>query len=280
MIGREVPGPTAPEEAPKGPEEGPRARSAPGLVLEGRLASEESASGWTFNGRECPLDQRLVFDRTTGEAAWSASCKNARCERCSRRYSRRTFGLARTAIDGCALHRSGEFCSVCRETVPDRARFITLTTSEPLGDWDEWRLALKVFRRNLDRHGVAGEMLYVRENGSENGMEHTHIVQTGPRKIPKEVLDAAWPYGWTQIEKAREAVDYVGKQALRYVGKGADARETIQEHMTINGGRAAHWTRGFFGGQGRDSFARTHPIPGIYFLETSEAGYEFEEPTQ
>lgn len=233
----------------------------------------EPSGGWSFNGLDCPHAGRVVFDRNTGEAAWSASCKNARCERCSRRFSRRTFALARTALDGCASHRSGEVCEPCRQRVPKRVRFITLSTAEPLGSWQDWRIALRNWRRNLERHGVAGEMLYVRENGSVTGMQHVHVVQTGPRKIPMQVLDESWPFGMTNIQSARQAVDYVGKQVLRYVGKGADARETIESHMNLNGGRAAHWTRGFFWGQGRDDFARVHPVPGIYFAETSEALY-------
>lgn len=253
--------------------EGAGAERPTGLVLEGRLQPPQNSKLWTFNGRECPHDGREVFDPTTGEVAWSASCKSARCERCSRRVSRRTFALARTSIDGCQDFRQGKECSTCSYWVPKRARFITLTTSEPLGDWRDWRFALQNFRRNLDRHGVAGEMLYVRENGSQTGMEHVHIVQTGPRKIPMNVLDSAWPYGSTNIQAAREATDYLGKQVLRYVGKGADARETIEEHMNLNGGRAAHWTRGFFWGIGRDDFAKVHPVPGVYRLATSEPGY-------
>lgn len=239
--------------------------------------AESAESGWTFNGLDCPLEGRMVVDRTTGESAWSASCKNARCERCSRRYSRRTFALARTAVDGCVAHRTGEGCRVCAYWVPKRCRFITLTTSEALGEWQDWRLRLQDWRRTLARAGVAGEMLYVRENGSDTGMQHVHVVQTGPRKIPINLLDQSWPWGMTNIQSARQATDYLGKEVLRYVGKGADARETIEGHMTMNGGRAAHWTRGFFWGTGRDDFARVHPVPGLYFAEVSEPGYGFAE---
>lgn len=240
--------------------------------------SPDASGVWTFNGRRCPHEGRVAFDRTTGELAWSASCKNARCERCARRYARRTFGLARTAIDGCADHREGRTCEVCRETTPDRVRFITLTTRPGLLEtWQEKRKALQDWRQVLARHSVAGEMLYVAERGSETGMDHVHVVQHGPRKIPMDLLDRSWPYGFTQIESARGAVDYVGKQALRYVGKGADARETIEQHMNLNGGRAAHWTRGFFRGLGRDAFAREHPVPGLYFVQISEPGIAFND---
>lgn len=251
-----------------------------GLSKKEDCTQPRGAGGWTFNGRECPHEGRLAFDRTTGEAVWSASCKNARCERCSRRYARRTFGLARTAIDGCAAHRDGG-CEVCAAAVPARVRFITLTTRPgQLETWQEKRLALQHWRESLARHGVAGEMLYVAEQGSQTGMHHVHVVQHGPRKIPMDLLDRSWSHGWTQVESARGAVDYVGKQALRYVGKGADARETIEAHMNLNGGRAAHWTRGFFGGVGRDAWAREHPIAGLYFVQVSEPGYAFTEGAQ
>ena len=207
--------------------------------------------GWSLRDDECPLEGALAFDRTTGEVAWRPTCKNARCPRCSRQVSAQTFALARRAVED-----------------QERLRFITLTRA-PEG-WQETRQAMRVWRENLQRHGVAGEGLWVVERGEDTGMKHVHVVQHGPRKIPMHVLDASWPHGFTQIESARAAVDYLGKGVMRYVGKGIDGgQESLTEHMDINGGRAAHWSRGFFDGQGRNAYRQAHPLPGIYFVETA-----------
>lgn len=151
-----------------------------------------------------------------------------------------------------------------------RVRFLTLTRV-PEG-WEAAHQALKIWRKNLARHGVAGEMLWVLEEGSDTGMKHAHVVQHGPRKIPMEVLDASWPYGFTQIESARQAVDYLSKGVVRYVAKGLDGGdESLTEHMNLNGGRAAHWSRSFFAGESRDAFRKRNPLPGIYFVQTELA---------
>lgn len=124
-----------------------------------------------------------------------------------------------------------------------------------------------MFRKNLDRHGLAGEMLHVIERGENTGMKHVHIVQHGPKKIPIPALEAAWPYGSTQIQSARAATDYLGKGVIRYVAKELDGDgSSIEAHMNLNGGRAAHWSRGFFAGMSRDAYRKANPLPGIYFV--------------
>ena len=81
---------------------------------------------------------------------------------------------------------------------------------------------------------------------------------------------ASWPYGFTQIEGARAATNYLAKGVVRYVAKGIDGDgESVEQHMNLNGGRAAHWSREFFGGMGRNAFREAHPMPGRYFVETA-----------
>lgn len=214
------------------------------------MSEAEDGVGWTLRDDECPLEGALAFDRTTGEVAWRPTCKNARCRRCSRQVSAQTFALARQA--------TAEL---------DRLRFVTLTRA-PDG-WQQTRQAMRVWRENLARHGVAGESLWVVERGSETGMKHVHVVQHGPRKIPMDVLDASWAYGSTQIESARAATNYLAKGVIRYVAKELDGdAESIESHMNLNGGRAAHWSMRFFAGMGRNAYRKSKPLPGIYFVET------------
>lgn len=228
--------------------------------------------GWSLRDDACPLAGSLAFDRTTGEIAWRPTCKNARCRRCSRQVSAQTFALARTSLNGCQAHREGRTCDFCRDNVPGRARFITLTQA-PEG-WENTRAAIKVWLRNLRRRGYDMQTLTVVEKGSETGMKHVHAVQWGDY-VPKEELSESWPYGHTQIEAARAASDYLAKGVVRYVAKGLDGDgRSIEEHMNLNGGRAAHWTRGFFGGMSRDGYRKEHPLPGIYFVHTDMGGYD------
>jgi hypothetical protein len=232
---------------------GPEGPGPTGLVSEGRLHADPldpNGVGWTLRDDDCPLDGAVAFDRTTGEIAWRATCKSARCRRCSRQVSAQTFALARRAL----------------EDGPARVRFITLTLA-PEG-WQETRAAVWRWLERLRRAGYRMHVLWVVEQGDETGMKHIHAVQWGDY-IPKEVLSASWPYGSTQIEGARAATNYLAKGVVRYVAKGIDGDgASIETHMNLNGGRAAHWSREFFGGMSRDGYRAANPLPGIYFVET------------
>lgn len=235
--------------APEGtPEAGPT-----GLVLEGRLGTDPNGVGWSLRDDECPLDGAVSIDRTTGEVAWIPSCKNARCPNCSRRVSARTFALARRVAD-------------LEEARGGWVRFITLTQA-PEG-WQETREAMHTWLQHLRRKGYEMHVLWVVETGSETGMKHVHVIQRGDF-IPKAELSESWPYGSTQIAAARSAAaDYLAKGVIKYVAKNLDGDGAeIEAHMNLNGGRAAHWSREFFLGVGRDDFAKSFPIPGHYFVE-------------
>ena len=219
------------------------------LVLEGRLDTAPNGVGWSLRDDECPLEGAISLDRTTGEIVWRPTCKSARCRRCSRQVSAQTFALARRALD----------------PVP-HVRFITLTLA-PEG-WQETRHAVRAWVQRLRRAGYAMHTLWVVETGSEHGMKHVHVVQWGDF-IPKAVLTASWPYGSTFIEGARDATSYLSKGVIRYVAKELDGDgASIEAHMNLNGGRAAHWSREFFAGQSRDGYRKANPLPGIYFVGT------------
>ena len=229
------------------------------------MDADPDGVGWSLRDDECPLDGRLSFDRTTGEVAWRPTCKNARCSRCSRQVSAQTFALARRAVE--SGREVVEGMPVKRLVEVDRLRFITLTQA-PEG-WQATRDAMRRWLERLRRQGYAMHVLWVVEKGSETGMKHVHVIQWGDF-IPKAVLSESWPYGSTQIEAARAATEYLAKGVLRYVAKGIDGdRESIEDHMNLNGGRAAHWSTGFFGGEGRNAFRERNPLPGIYFVEVS-----------
>lgn len=241
-----------------------------GLVLEGtsqtRTDPDPDGVGWSLRDDECPLEGSQSFDRTTGEIVWRPTCKNARCRRCSRQVSAQTFALARRALDGPGTELlPGQMVS--RAVQVERVRFLTLTRA-PQG-WEETRQAVNVWLQHLRRLGYEMHVLWVVEKGSDTGMKHLHVIQWGDF-IPKAVLSESWPYGSTQIEAARAATDYLAKGVLRYVAKELDGDgEAIEDHMNLNGGRAAHWSRDFFAGESRKAFRQANPLPGIYFVEVN-----------
>ena len=149
-------------------------------------------------------------------------------------------------------------------------RFITLTLA-PDG-WDGTHAAMKTWLQHLRRLGYEMHTLWVVEKGSDTGMKHVHVIQWGDF-LPKEVLSSSWPHGHTQIEAARAASDYLAKGVLRYVAKNLDGdTASIVEHMNLNGGRAAHWSRDFFDGMSRTAYRKANPLPGIYFVRTVRSG--------
>lgn len=218
--------------------------------------------GWDLRDRPCPVEAVVSMDRTTGEVVWRPTCKSARCPRCSRQVSAQTFALARRALASGAEVVEG--LPVARLRPVSYVRFITLTRA-PDG-WQATRQAMKVWLKWLRREGYEMHVLWVVERGSQTGMKHVHAIQWGDY-IPKEVVSESWPYGSTQIQGARAATNYLGKGVVKYLGKGLDADAAgIEEHMNLNGGRAAHWSREFFAGESRQAFRERNPLPGVYFV--------------
>jgi hypothetical protein len=239
-------------DARQGASDGAGGAGAPFLVLEGRLDTRNP--GWSLRDGECPLAGYSAVDWTTGEVAWTATCGSARCYRCSRIVSGRTFALARRAMG---------------ELEEKRVRFVTLTLAPE--EWDSLRKRMKDLVQYLRRRGIRVNWLWVVEEGSETGMKHIHCVQWGDFIPWRDLL--GWWGARVQVEASDAAVGYLGKNIIRYLGKGLDGdREAIEGHMNLNGGRAAHWSRGFFAGLSREAFAREHRLPGIYFLRNEPIG--------
>lgn len=140
---------------------------------------------------------------------------------------------------------------------PSRARFVTFTLADQ--DWPALRQKVRDARRTLVAEGYDWEWGWAREAGSQTGMLHLHGVQHGRHKIPQARLLALWGAG-CRIEAVKNLRDksgaaaYTVKEALRvagYVSKGATAgdSESLAKHLALNGGRPAHWTRGFLHGK-------------------------------
>jgi hypothetical protein len=139
----------------------------------------------------------------------------------------------------------------------DRSRFITLTLPQERWDitWDQLRQKLRDFKRYMKLRGYEVEWLWTVEQGSKNGALHVHALAHGDY-LPQPVAQEVWG-GIAHLEAIRHddrVSRYVLKQAARVAGyalKGA-SDGSYREHLDLNGGRVAHWSRGFFHGRKLD----------------------------
>jgi hypothetical protein len=164
-----------------------------------------------------------------------ASCDAYRCSTCGPRKA-----LEAAAVMTWAIGRA------------ERARLFTATLAPP--DWHKRRQKVRDMRRYLVRLGYPWEMGWTTELGAETGMVHVHGVQHGAAKVPQTVLQDLWGsiVDIRAVKAEKGAARYVTKEALRvagYVVKGGTASASgLNDHLDLNGGRAAHWSRGFLHG--------------------------------
>jgi hypothetical protein len=139
-------------------------------------------------------------------------------------------------------------------TQGERSRLLTFTNAPE--DWQTRRQKVRDVRRWAIDRGYDFEMSWATEVGSKTGMVHVHGVQHGRQKIPQGGLQDRWG-AIVDIRAIRTpgAGVYTVKEALRvagYVVKGAQATPDgsgLGAHLALNGGRAAHWSRGFLHGR-------------------------------
>lgn len=161
-----------------------------------------------------------------------ADCGSYRCEVCGPRLSREVVaGISWAAA------RAG------------RARLVTLTNAP--ADFDRLRGQLRDFARRLRKDGVAWHWAWSVEVGSETGMVHVHGVQHGPDYVPQAHLQDRWGGRIVDVRaiRSRGGAAYAFKEAARVAGyttKGS--LSDLPTHLDRNGGRVAHWSRGFFHG--------------------------------
>jgi hypothetical protein len=176
------------------------------------------------------------------EMRFPASCDTYSCQICGPRKAQQAAAVMTWAL------RHVE--------VPSRARFFTFTLASQ--EWPALRLKVRQARRILVNEGYDWETGWAREAGSLNGMLHIHGVQHGRHKVPQARLQDLWGarVDIREVKNLRDksgAATYTVKEALKvagYVSKGATAgdADSLGEHLALNGGRPAHWSRGFLHG--------------------------------
>jgi hypothetical protein len=171
-----------------------------------------------------------------------ASCDTYLCGLCGPRKAQQS-----AAVMTWALRQAVE---------PSRARFFTLTLADQ--DWPALRLKVRQGRRILVGEGYDWETGWAREAGQKTGMLHVHGVQHGRHKVPQDRLQDLWG-ARVDIRAVRGLRDrsgaaaYTVKEAQRVAGytvKGATtSASALEDHLALNGGRPAHWSRGFLHGK-------------------------------
>jgi hypothetical protein len=163
-----------------------------------------------------------VFHVPTGQR-FPAACNTYRCARCG---PMKAYGY-------------GQLAAASR---PERM----LTFTALSGEWQQNRERVKTLVHSLRRLGYRVQLFWAVEENPKGTGWHVHAVQHGDY-VPWKVLLRLWD-ARVKIERIRvtvEASRYVikGAAAANYVTKGTTT--DLDAHRARNGGRAAHWSRGF-----------------------------------
>lgn len=185
----------------------------------------------------CPRKPFWVMPLERPDLRFPASCDTYLCSICGPRKATQAAAVMTWALR--------------RVEKPSRARFYTLTLASH--DWQTLRQKVRDSNRILRKEGYDWESAWCREAGSETGMLHIHGVQHGRHKVPQDRLQDLWG-ARVDIRAVRGlrdkagAATYTVKEALTVAGYTAKGAGDLDAHLALNGGRPAHWSRGFLHG--------------------------------
>lgn len=220
--------------------DGPRSRSDRIEALRERIRKQggPAAVGVHLPPEICPKRPYWVQSQERRELRYPASCDAYRCDVCGPRKAEQAAALMTWAIRTAAA--SGL-----------RSRLVTLTRAPETHQQRRQKI------RDLTRWakndlGIEFEIGWAVETGSKTGMVHIHGIQWGSQKIPQAALQDRWG-SIVDVRAVRTpaAGVYAVKEALTVAGytvKGATNPAQLADHLDLNGGRAAHWSRGFLHG--------------------------------
>lgn len=200
------------------------------------VPSSESVDG--DQAQICPRKPYWVTPLERPDLRFPASCDTYLCTTCGPRKAQQSAAVMTWAL------RQVE--------APSRARFVTLTLAEQ--DWPALRQKVRDARRLLVKQGYDWEWGWAREAGTKTGMLHLHGVQHGRHKVPQDRLQDLWG-ARVDIRAVRGLWDksgaaaYTVKEALSVAGYATKGTGNLAAHLALNGGRPAHWSRGFLHGK-------------------------------
>lgn len=127
-------------------------------------------------------------------------------------------------------------------------RFAVLTLAPPV--WSSLRTKMKNLRRYARERGIEWEQAWTVELGSKTGMRHVNVLQKGDFFSQAELQDL-----WgaivhiSALESVQKATEYALKEARKVSGYALkEAGKGLEEHLSINGWRLMHLSRGYLGG--------------------------------
>lgn len=205
----------------------------PSLVLCSESVEQITVEGV---GQICPKRPYVVVADDDPDLRYPASCDAYGCKVCG----------PRKAVEGAAV-----MTWAIRHA--DRSRLVTLTLAPE--NWQTRRQKVRDLGRSLRARGYQWEVAWTTEPNPKGTGVHIHGIQHGASKVPQAELQDTWG-SIVDIRAIRQdkakAVRYLTKEALRvtgYVVKNGTARHSdLEGHLDLNGGRAAHWSRGFLHG--------------------------------
>lgn len=185
--------------------------------------------------QHCPKKPLDVVAVERPDLRFPASCDAWWCEVCGPRKAQTlaalmTWGLRRA----------------------ERRRLVTLTGLPD--DFQRARWQVRDFARRVRGDGYAWEWCWAIEANPKGTGFHAHGVQHGDY-VPQRRLQEAWGDRIVDVRALAKpgAGVYAVKEALRvagYVTKGTGSN--LSAHLERNGGRGAHWSRGFLHGRTRN----------------------------
>lgn len=191
-------------------------------------------------GEICPRKPMVLVCDQAPDLRFPASCDRYMCEVCGPRKARSKAALMTWAA------RQAR-----------RRRMVTLThlptTADGELDWQRARQQVRDWLRRVRADYPAFEMAWAVERNPAGTGFHAHGVQHG-QYVPQGVLQERWGGRIVDIRAMRQpaAGVYAVKEAVRVAGyvmkNGAESFAGLDEHLRINGHRAAHFTRGFLHG--------------------------------
>ena len=114
--------------------------------------------------------------------------------------------------------------------------------------------------------GVAPR-LYVVERGHETGMKHVHAVQWGQRRSPagaRRFMALRLNSRFRQLEPLPTTWVRASSDTWESIDGDPDS---IEAHMNLNGGRAAHWSRPSSLDLSRDAYRRNAHVAGNLLVQ-------------
>jgi hypothetical protein len=128
-------------------------------------------------------------------------------------------------------------------------RFAVLTLAPPA--WSALRQKMKDLRRYARGRGIDWEQAWTVELGAKTGMRHVNVLQKGDFFSQAELQDL-----WgaivhiSALQSVQKASEYALKEARTVSGYALkEAGKGLEEHLSINGWRLVHLSRGYLGGK-------------------------------